>query len=477
MFVFSSLFNSLKNTAARLRQTYGYGRMAGTAFGFVAGAIVAVSLARTGESAAEPPALELQTASLITPAEGTAVQTLTLPVPKFKPVVVMAKPAPRDIEKTVAIRSGDTLMNVLVRAGLQRGESHNAIKALSKLYSPRRLRPGQELSLNIRSAMASDTADEKPATQLTALTLHPSVEEALEVRRDKAGKFVAKRIIHPLRAKQHRAAGTITESLFLTAKRTNLPTPVLLQLVQLFSFDVDFQRDIQSGDTFEVLFESNYTEDGALARHGDILFARLTLSGTEVPLYRFAMRNGEIDYFNVKGESVRKALMKTPVDGARLSSRYGRRKHPILGYNKIHRGIDFAARRGTPVMAAGDGKVEYAGRNGAYGKYIRIRHNSDYKTAYAHLKGYARGIQGGKRVKQGQIIGYVGSTGRSTGPHLHYEILRNGRQINPLGLKLPSGEKLRGKQLAKFKQRRDKLDIAFLNAPTIAARVASSTTD
>ena len=179
----------------------------------------------------------------------------------------------------------------------------------------------------------------------------------------------------------------------------------------------------------------------------------------------------------MSSESVRKALMKTPVDGARLSSRYGRRKHPILGYNKIHRGIDFAARRGTPVMAAGDGKVEYAGRNGAYGKYIRIRHNSDYKTAYAHLKGYARGIQGGKRVKQGQIIGYVGSTGRSTGPHLHYEILRNGRQINPLGLKLPSGEKLRGKQLAKFKQRRDKLDIAFLNAPTIAARVASSTTD
>jgi murein DD-endopeptidase MepM/ murein hydrolase activator NlpD len=472
----------LKNLTARLRTVSGfggpgYGRALTAACGFIGGVAVTIGLVSTGATAPDQSETERKTAALTAPAK-TPAKTTVGRSPGFSavgeaPVVVMARPSQWRKQKTVAIQRGDTLMNVLVRAGLERTESHNAIRALSKLYSPRRLRPGQELSLSMASLGNGAKADTKPSTRLMAMTFHASVEEDVEVRRNNKGRFVARKISHPLRTFQQRAVGTINDSLFLAAQRANLPTAVLLQLVQLYSFDVDFQRDIQQGDRFEVLFESKYTDDGELARYGDILFARLTLSGTQVPLYRFVMANGDIDYFNEKGESVRKALMKTPVDGARLSSRYGRRKHPILGYTKMHRGVDFAARRGTPVMAAGDGKVEYAGRKGGYGKYVRIRHNSDYKTAYAHLHRYGRGIRGGKRVRQGQIIGYVGSTGRSTGPHLHYEILRNGRQINPLGLKLPSGIKLKGKQLALFQHQRSKTDLAVANAPMIAPVAAS----
>jgi murein DD-endopeptidase MepM/ murein hydrolase activator NlpD len=477
LFAYSQVLSGMRDALMRLRVRHGTSRIFTTVCGFAAGIVIAVSLTSTGVSApenttSEKAAPEHKTAALVAPEKSTGARPMNA-LPFDVEPAALARPARWQTENTVAIQPGDTLMNVLVRAGLTRTEADNAIRALAKLYSPRRLRPGQELSLNITSARDDAAADGKPTTTLTALTFHASVEEDVEVRRNERGGFVARKITHPLRTRHQRAVGTITDSLFLAAQRYQLPTPVLLQLVQLFSFDVDFQRDIQSGDHFEVLFESKYTEDGELARHGDILFARLTLSGTDVPLYRFVMANGDIDYFNEKGESVRKALMKTPIDGARLSSRYGRRKHPILGYTRMHRGVDFAARRGTPVMAAGDGKIDYAGRKGGYGKYVRIRHNSDYKTAYAHLHKYGRGIRGGKRVRQGQIIGYVGSTGRSTGPHLHYEILRNNRQINPLGLKLPSGIKLKGKRLARFQHERGKLDIALANAPLIGPFAAN----
>ena len=181
-----------------------------------------------------------------------------------------------------------------------------------------------------------------------------------------------------------------------------------------------------------------------------MLFAALTLSGQRRELTRFTPSSGKTDYFDQKGRSVRKTLMRTPIDGARLSSGFGMRRHPILGYSRMHRGVDFAAPKGTPIYAAGDGVVERAGRNGGYGKYIRLRHNGSYKTAYAHLSGYAKGVKRGRRVRQGQIIGYVGSTGQSTGPHLHYEVMVNGKQVNPRKIKLPSGEKLKGADLEAF---------------------------
>ena len=185
-------------------------------------------------------------------------------------------------------------------------------------------------------------------------------------------------------------------------------------MIQIFSFDVDFQRDIRRGDTFGLLFDEYSDDSGRVVKSGDILLAEMVLSGKPMRLYRYKTHDGRVDYYDAKGKSVRKALLRTPIDGARISSGFGKRRHPILGYTRMHKGLDFAARRGTPIYAAGDGVIEYAGRNGGYGKYVRIRHNGTYKTAYAHMHRYGRGIRKGHRVRQGQVIGYVGSTGRST---------------------------------------------------------------
>ena len=236
---------------------------------------------------------------------------------------------------------------------------------------------------------------------------------------------------------------------------------MLVELIRAYSWDVDFQRDIRSGDTFQVMYERVYDEHGNHVHSGNIRFAQLTLSGKRHPIYRYRSKDGDDDYFDERGQSARKALMRTPIDGARLSSGFGRRRHPILGYNKMHRGVDFAAPRGTSIYAAGNGTIIKAGRNGAYGIYIRIRHNNRYSTAYGHMKGLARSARRGKRVTQGQIIGYVGTTGRSTGPHLHYEILSNGRRTNPMKIKMPSGRKLKGGALAAFQAARASIDTAF----------------
>jgi murein DD-endopeptidase MepM/ murein hydrolase activator NlpD len=252
-----------------------------------------------------------------------------------------------------------------------------------------------------------------------------------------------------------------------------LPPTVLARLIRVFSFDVDFQRDVQPDDSFDLMFERHYDDSGTPVAEGNILIAEMVLSGKRIRLYRHRTRDGDTDYYDEKGHSVRKALVLTPIDGARISSGFGRRRHPILGYTKMHRGIDFAAPRGTPVYAAGHGTVEAAGRNGGYGKYVRIRHKGSYKTAYAHLRGFARGVSRGRRVRQGQTIGYVGSTGRSTGPHLHYEILRNGRQMNPKRLNLPSGRKLAGVELKRFLKVRDALELRYAAMP-VSAQVAGT---
>jgi murein DD-endopeptidase MepM/ murein hydrolase activator NlpD len=221
-------------------------------------------------------------------------------------------------------------------------------------------------------------------------------------------------------------------------------------MIRVLSYDVDFQRDVQAGDSFAVMLEQYVDKKGKVVREGDLLYAGMTLSGNPISLYRYVDGNGVPDYYNTKGESVKKALLKTPVNGAKLSSGYGNRKHPILGFNKMHKGVDFAAPTGTPIMAAGAGVIEQAGPNGAYGNYVRIRHSSGYSTAYAHMSRFAQGIRAGKRIDQGQIIGFVGSTGRSTGAHLHYEVLVNNDQINPLSIKVPTGTKLAGKELERF---------------------------
>ena len=270
-----------------------------------------------------------------------------------------------------------------------------------------------------------------------------------------------------------RSEGKITSSLYLSAVKAGVSASILMEMIRLYSWDVDFQRSIRPGDGFEVMFEKLYTEDGEFARYGNVLYGKLALSGTNLPLYRFTTKAGLTDYFDAKGKSARKALMRTPINGARLSSGFERRRHPILGYTKMHRGLDFAAPRGTPIYAAGNGTVVYRSRNGAYGNYIRIRHNSEYSTAYGHMSRFSRKIRRGRRVKQGQIIGYVGTTGRSTGPHLHYEVLSRGRQLNPFRLKLPSGKSLKGPELVRFKAERQRTLEKYTSLPK-SATVASN---
>ena len=244
----------------------------------------------------------------------------------------------------------------------------------------------------------------------------------------------------------------ISNSLFQDGRKANVPLAILSEIIKLYSFDIDFQRDIQKGNKLEIMYKVYYNEHRRTTSYGEIEYTNLTLKNNNIEYFLFKTLEGFSDYFDREGKNVKKTLMKTPLDGAKISSNYGMRKHPILGYNKLHHGVDFAAAKGTPVYAAGNGIIEYAGLNGGYGKYIRIRHNSSYKTSYAHLTNFKKEISKGVRVNQGQIIGFVGSTGRSTGPHLHYEVIYKDKPINPMTMKLPSGKILKENELKDFKE-------------------------
>jgi len=373
--------------------------------------------------------------------------------------------------RNLTIGNGNTLMGALVGAGVARAEAHEAITAMRELYDPRRLRAGNELAVTFVGAQQRVGLAGQPESQLQlgAISLDMGGESRLEVVRLEEGDFVSGYVDKDLVRDLRRVEGVIDSSLYNAAVEAGLPLSVMMELIRIYSFEVDFQRDIQRGDTFTLMFDMLVDDAGNEVQAGDIFFASMNLSGADTPLYRYQLADGRVDYFDAQGRSTRKALMRTPIDGARLSSRFGVRRHPVQGYNKMHKGLDFAAPRGTPIYAAGDGVVERASRFSGYGNYVRIRHNSDYSTAYAHLKSYAKGIYAGKRVIQGQTIGFVGSTGLSTGPHLHYEILHNGKQVNPLSVKLPTGVRLAGTDLARFAAERDRLQVMYTELPGIRA--------
>ncbi len=373
--------------------------------------------------------------------------------------------APHRFSRTIRVGKGDTLMELLVGAGVPRGEAHEAITALKELYDPRKLKPGQDLILTFAAAGPG-------GGRISGMSLPVRYDLEVAVARDGNGGFVATRVERELEHKPVWAGHVIRSSLFEAGLAAGVPAAVMIDLIRAYSYEVDFQRDIRKGDRFEVMFERLYDNDRGLAYTGDLLYAALTLGRTTLEIYRHQPAGGEADYFNGRGESIRKDLLRTPIDGARISSRYGKRKHPILGYTKMHRGVDFAAPKGTPIYAAGDGVIVALGRNGASGKYVRIRHNSQYTTAYGHLSRYAKGMESGRRVKQGEVIGYVGSTGRSTGPHLHYEVSYQGSQINPMSLKLPAGYKLEGEELTAFQEARAQIERQLL-ALSAATRLAS----
>ncbi|MFD1378442.1 M23 family metallopeptidase [Fodinicurvata halophila] len=362
---------------------------------------------------------------------------------------------------TVTVESGDTLTKLLTETGVSQKEAYRAIEALKEVFSPRDLRVGQEVKLAFkpesRGLYSIEASDAPP--ELVSLSLSPNVDEEVEVQKTDADKYATRTHERTFEMVDSSANGTITTSLFEAASKDRVPYNVLSDAVRTLSFDVDFQRDIQRGDEFELLYESYTNEKGEVVKTGEILYVSLKTGGEDLSYYRYETGDGDVDYFNSEGQSARKGLMKTPVDGARVSSGYGMRKHPTQGYTKMHKGVDFAAPTGTPIYAAGDGVVERAGPFSSYGNYIRLRHNNSYQTAYAHLNGLAKGITAGTRVKQGDVIGYVGSTGRSTGPHLHYEVLQDGAHVNPSDIKLPTGRKLAGSELEDFESHMQAIDL------------------
>ena len=378
-------------------------------------------------------------------------------LPGFKIAVSLDDPISDYVERlsrfpsevTYKVAERDTLLSIFARYGIDDSDLQSVTTALAKarLRPEGWLRQGQPLSM--RFGEFNETLTARP---LLKARVKVGPIERIEISRAQDGTYTATKFVPELTRREIYARGTITTSLSSTAKAAGVPPSIVAQLTNIYTYDVDFQRDIHPNDSFELLYSQYVSDDGDVAPgKGEVVFSRLDFKGKSKSYYRHVMADGKsVDYFDQNGRNARKFLMKTPISGARLSSSFGMRRHPVLGYNKMHRGVDFAAPRGTPIYAAGDGVVKRASRYGSYGKYVRIKHANGYTTAYAHMHRYGPGIKSGVRVKQGQIIGYVGTTGRSTGPHLHYEVAKNGRQVNPMSVKVPTGNTLSGKEKARF---------------------------
>jgi murein DD-endopeptidase MepM/ murein hydrolase activator NlpD len=389
-------------------------------------------------------------------------------VPDMPTPVLSAKPAPsapalathwaslvpmqRSYESDSLV-AGDSLAALLARAGIDGVEADAALDVLRTQFDPRKLKVGQKVRVFSEwpNNIATDNTAENDTKRFAGFDFIPEPRQRLIVRRTGHLDFDVVKQDRPLSERFFFTDTLISSSVYEAARGGGMSPNLVVELIRLFSFSIDFQRDMREGDQLEVLFTRRFDENNQLAEEGDIIFAALTNRGKRYAYWRLAHDDGTHSYYDDAGRSVQRLLMKTPVDGARLSSRFGMRRHPILGYTRLHRGLDFAAPRGTPIYAAGDGQIVALGRNGDFGKYIRIRHRNGYETAYAHMNGYARRLKKGARVKQGQVIGYVGSTGLATGPHLHYEVLRHKKPVNPRDLEVPAQRSLADAGLEKLR--------------------------
>jgi murein DD-endopeptidase MepM/ murein hydrolase activator NlpD len=371
------------------------------------------------------------------------------------PVPGAAAPAPSALVTPelaqLELRRGDTLLDLLTRAGIAMDQAHAAMGSLRQVADLRRLPIGQRLALQL------DTAEGAPPL-LARLVLPVSAATEVHLVRATDGSFAASSVERELHSELAAVAAPIADSFYADGIKAGLPPATLAEMIKLLSWDVDFQRDIQPGDRLEAVYRRHRNEAGELADDTELQFAGLATGDRVIEAYRFAPADDHGDFFDRAGRPLRKWLLRTPVDGARLSSSFGVRRHPILGYTRMHKGIDFAAPTGTPVLAAGAGVVEFAGRNQGYGNYVRLRHNREFATAYGHLSRLAPALAPGRRVGQGEVIGYVGATGLATGPHLHYELLRAGEQVNPLTVRAEGADPLRGEQLRRFLLQRDEID-------------------
>ena len=352
-------------------------------------------------------------------------------------------------EINYTIKSNDTIEKILKNYNIKNADIKNIStklkeKKFSNIYS------GRKLSLIYKKL-------ENNTNTVVNLVYPVSNISSVEIRKAQ-DSFTVKENILQLYKKETVVKNIIKNNLYSSAVEVGVEPNIIIEFARIYGFEVDFQRDIRKGDWFEILYEKFKDDNNKVRDTGKIIYASMYVNGEEINLYNFKDKNNE-EYYDIKGKSITKSLMKTPINGARLSSSYGMRKHPILGYNKMHKGTDFAARSGTPIMASGSGTVTRARWCGGGGNCVKIKHNSTYQTIYAHMKSFAKGIKEGRKVRQGQIIGYVGSTGMSTGPHLHYEVVVNGKKVNSQKLKLPSGKILKGDAREKFELERIKIDL------------------
>ena len=356
------------------------------------------------------------------------------------------------INVSYEIKPGDTIGKILKKQNIKSNQIQSVINEYKKYGKSNRLLVGNKIDLVIEKSFKNKK------NSIARFFIPITKSTSIEIKKNELGVIESKKIITKLYKKTTIAENSIKKNLYSAAMESKINPEAIIEFARIFGFEIDFQRDIRKNDYFRIVYDKYLDENGDFIKSGSILYAHMKVNGREITLYKFG-NDKSYGYFDINGKSVEKALMKTPINGARLSSSYGLRKHPILGFNKMHKGTDFAAPMGTPIMASGSGTIVRAKWCGGGGNCIKIKHNSTYSTVYAHMKSFAAGMKVGKKVKQGQIIGYVGSTGMSTGPHLHYEVIVNGKHVNSQTLRLPSGKTLKDKERKEFEIHRIKTDV------------------
>ena len=350
------------------------------------------------------------------------------------------------------IKKGESIGKILKKYDVKNSQIQEVINQYKIYAKTNQLLVGNTIDLTI------EKKNSKEKGSIVNFFIPITKSTSIEIKNNELGKLESKKIITQLYKKTVVAENIISNNLYSAAINSKVNPDTIIEFARIFGFEIDFQRDIRKNDYFKIVYDKYFDENGDLIKSGSILFAHMSVNGREITLYKFG-DDKSYGYFDANGKSVEKALMKTPINGARLSSSFGLRKHPILGFNKMHTGTDFAAPMGTPIQASGSGTIIRAKWCGGGGNCIKIKHNSTYETIYAHMKNFAQGMKVGKKVRQGQIIGYVGSTGMSTGPHLHYEVIVNGKKVNSQKLKLPSGKTLKNEERSKFEVHRIKTDV------------------
>jgi murein DD-endopeptidase MepM/ murein hydrolase activator NlpD len=417
---------------------------------------VSIAAAPPPGQAADTTAVASTVASVLNSAPVQAIATAG------KDAAAVIKPAlapkPETMIREAELEDGATFTQLLTSSGITTSDALAATSALAGVFDPRHLKSGQSVALSI-----TRTGNQQ---RLDSATLQADVTKEITVARGADGTFAARIKTMPI-TREHFAARTeIHSSVYEAGERAHVPHALMASFMRIYSHAIDFQRDIHPGDSFEILYDQPTAANGAPAGEGDIIYAALIVGGKTRPVYRVTFNDGTVDYFDEKGQSIRRALLRTPVAAAHITSGFGMRMHPILGYSKMHQGVDFGAPEGAPIFAAGNGVVTKIEHSGSYGRYIEIRHNNKLETLYAHMSRFADGLYNGAKVSQGEVIGYVGMSGRATGPHLHFEVHVGDKPVNPLSVNLPTGRVLEGQLLTAFKKGQAKIKQEFAQLMT-----------